>query len=101
MMEITKLQKLWLKEKYPMTYASALEKANPEEKNKTIFFDERYYSSNDISNFFKDLQYADNNCWEAIVHSLGKSKYGKSLTSFRKQEKEFKEWLKTFPVDLL
>jgi hypothetical protein len=94
-------KQLWLKEKYPMSYTSALEKSNPDVKDKTIFFDERYYSSKDISTFFQDLQYADNNCWEAIIHYLPKATYGKSLKSFKKQENEYKEWLKTFPVDLL
>lgn len=84
-----------MKEKYPVQYDRAIEASKKKNlEDREIQFDERSYTSKDISEFFKDLMFADSKIYELVAHKL-QSKKG-SLQSFKKQEKEFKEWKKEF-----
>ena len=87
-----------MKEKYPVQYERAIEASKKKElEDREIFFDERSYTSKDISEFFKDLMYADQRIFELVVHNLPRQKsFGSSHISTRRQEKEFQEWKKEY-----
>jgi hypothetical protein len=84
-----------MKEKYPVQYERAIDASKKKNlDDREIQFDERSYSSKDISEFFKDLMFADLRIYELVVHKLANKKGG--LPSFNKQAKEFKVWKKEF-----
>jgi hypothetical protein len=79
-------KKIYMRDNYSMAYSICLERP------KELYFDERFWTSKDISVFFDDLCYCDNHAYELSTYKLYKSRGIKSFTSAKKR---VDKWIKT------
>jgi hypothetical protein len=95
MTEITEqIKKTYMKATYSCSYDIA--KTRPNE----LYFDERFWTTKDISVFFDDLCYCDYPVYETVVHRLAESRGMKTQASVVKRIqrwiKEETEWSVSF-----